>query len=65
MDGCRGPHLKGVLVDGLDHLHKGHFGCERVTVIDDGFSSVSIPTVQLHTATAMTQSSEGTFRNLI
>ena len=52
-------HLKGVLVDGLDDLQKGHLGGERVSVIDDRFSSVPVPAVQLHAATAMDQSSGG------
>lgn len=48
-------YLEGVLGDGLDHLLEGHFGGESVSVVDDRFSSVSIPAVQLHAAAPLIQ----------
>lgn len=48
-------YLKGVLGDGFNDLLKGHFGGESVAVVDDRFTFISIPAVQLHTATALVQ----------
>lgn len=52
-DSC---YLEGVLGDGFNDLLERHFGGESVAVVDDGFTFISIPAVQLHTATALIQS---------
>lgn len=48
-------YLEGVLGDGFNHLLEGHFGGEGVSVVDDRFTPVSIPAVQLHAAAALIQ----------
>lgn len=53
--GSAGSYLEGVLGDGFDHLLEGYFGGESVSVVDDRFSSVSVPAVQLHAAAALIQ----------
>lgn len=49
-------YLEGVLGDGFNHLLERHFGGESVAVVYDRFAFISIPAVQLYTATALIQS---------
>lgn len=42
--------------DGFDDLLERHFRGERVAMVDDWFTFISIPAVQLHAATALVQS---------
>lgn len=51
-------HFESVLVDDLDDLDKWDFGGQGVSMVDDGFSFVPVPTVQFHTAAAVAQSPE-------
>lgn len=51
-------YFEGVFINCLNDLNKGYFGGERVSVVDDRFSFISIPTVQLNTAAAMIQRSK-------
>lgn len=53
-------HLEGVLSDGLNDFFKEHFGGERVSVVDHGLSFITVPAVQLNTATPLMQSSKHT-----
>lgn len=55
LSGQTGFYLEGVLGDGFDHLLEGHFRGESVSVVNDRFSSVSIPAVQLHAAATLIQ----------
>lgn len=50
-------YLESVLINSLNNFHKGHFGGECVSVVDDRLSFISVPTVQLHAAAAVIQSS--------
>lgn len=52
-------YLEGVLGDGFDHLLERHLGGESVAVVDDRFSFISVPAVQLHAAAALDQSPAG------
>lgn len=51
-------HFKSVLIYNLNDFGKRHFGGECVSVVDDWLSFISIPAVQLHTTTTVTQRSE-------
>lgn len=51
------PHLEGILVDGFNDLLERDLGGESVPVVYDRFSFISVPAVQLHTATPLIQSS--------
>lgn len=53
-------HLEGVLSDGLNDFFKEHFGGERVPMVDHGLSFITVPAVQLNTATPLMQSSKHT-----
>lgn len=44
---------ESILVDGFYDQFEGNFGGEGVTVVDDGFSFISIPAVQFHAAAAL------------
>lgn len=54
-----GTYFERVLINRLNNFHKGHFGGECVSMVDDWFSFIAVPAVQLHTAAAMIQSSGG------
>lgn len=49
-------YLEGILGDGLDYLFEGHLRSKGVSMVDDRLSFVPVPTIQLHTATALVQS---------
>lgn len=49
-------YLKCILSDGLHHLPERYFGSKGVAMINHRFL-ISIPTIELNTAAAMTKSS--------
>lgn len=49
-------HLKGIFSDGLHHLSERHFGGKGVSVVNHRLL-ISVPAVQLHTATAVAKRS--------
>lgn len=55
----RHTYFESVFLYCLNDLHKGDFGGESVSVVNDGISFISIPTVQLNASAAVIQSSEG------
>lgn len=52
-------HLESILRNGFKDFLEGHFRGECVAVVDDRFTFVSVPAVQLHRATALIQSPDG------
>lgn len=50
-------HLKGILLDGFDHIFEEDLRSECVAVVDH-WLICSVPAIQLHTATALHQSPE-------
>lgn len=48
-------YFESVFINCLNNLNKGYFGGECVSVVDDRFSFISIPTVQLNTTATTIQ----------